>query len=167
MRMSPTLKALGALLTWLQLFLKHLEGNVWFEEILGTFRTHSSQLELCVQNISAAGTRVSPHMQHLWCCLGTTTCIPTWLAELHSWNAKSSEQKRCPWNISPYQMLMYWQCIFFGSHSSFLLSLTPIILWSEPLPQWCHATLIPSIFDPKLVEAVRVGTGVRGLAPGK
>lgn len=57
-------------------------------------------------------------------------------------------------------------CLLWQSNS-FLLSLSPILLWTEPPPQWCRGTFIPSIFDPKLVEAIRADAGVQGLAPGK
>lgn len=148
MKMSPTLKALGALLTWLQLFLKHLEDNVclrWYQ----AFMTHSSQPELCVQDISAACTRLAPHMQLLWCWLGTATCVTTWLAELHSWNAKSSELKRYPWNISPYWMIMQWQCVCSGSQIHSYCHLAPFSsgqshLLSDAVVHLSQASLTPN-----------------------
>jgi len=91
-RNCEALKVLGALLRWVQLFLKQLlTVLIQFGETLSTFGTHWFQPALWVRSVSALSNVVALRVQRLGCCTGAAPTL-----DFNSCREKSSEQKRRP-----------------------------------------------------------------------
>lgn len=94
--MSEALKVPGALLIWVQLFLKQLVDNeIQFEEIFSTMRTRRVQPALCVHTVLAVRNIVVLYVRHYDAAPALPSpCAAAWLVDFNPYKKKSSEQKR-------------------------------------------------------------------------